>query len=819
MQQGNIHIRGMDLRPLDRQSPDGLCRLIENLRPQGLPDRAYWSVVRNPLPVYFGVDTVDFNWYYDSRGKAHVLALTKDSVVLLDPDDGYGEKARYDLPESAGRRFSTAQIGELLLVSLVGSDGMAEKTLLLYNDSFIELQYPPEPSHDDFVFRGYRLTPNHWEKDDVHFPENDKDGLVGGVYNYRLAYRLKSGDYLPAGTPGRIDLVPFTQSSGLPHLFRLNIENYKPNLSGVWADLIDGVAVFLTLNTNRYSGNPPGVAQINSPTLYRYYETLSDGNKIQRASHIVLHDFPYYLVASFDFSDRAVGDRRVKSWGEIEGESLDGLLTQRVLEEGSAVSSHRIYGSYVYSYNNRALLGNSSVDFAEPILTGIEHGSTTASPVELRVAVRIESNNVSYWRWSDSLNLTRQVFMPGFKRYWSYVYDLDSKNHVPRDFPNVDEMPSGFLTYPDRRASHIRFFKREPGGQWKELDAITNANYQKGRGFEMHRASRLNIAYWLCDHIDLTKELDVDLQTDIPTSDRQVQTEPNRIFVSEPDNPLLFSARSVQYIGTAEDRVTGFGVNTLPISQGQFGQYPLYVFSDRSIYALEQDRDPIVSFGRISPVSIRDGVVDPDAIVNAGRLILFVSNKGVGLIGSDGLQYISEPINKMLLERLGGGVCLGYHKDTDIEEVWVGTSDKTFIYSLIHHKWSVVDRGNTAFRGRLEAGSLYALSANGEPVLEDASSEQVDARIQTHELNFGAVDYEKKIHELMLRMSVGESSFSITGDGVPLNDGDTGIGRFRIRYGAFFGYQIDWAVKMNPGDWVESIDVNFETRRTHTRRR
>lgn len=96
-------------------------------------------------------------------------------------------------------------------------------------------------------------------------------------------------------------------------------------------------------------------------------------------------------------------------------------------------------------------------------------------------------------------------------------------------------------------------------------------------------------------------------------------------------------------------------LNTLPVtrifamssavkalSQGQFGQFPLYAFTTEGVWALE-----VSSTGTYSarqPIT-RDVCINPDGITQLDSAVLFPTDRGIMLISGSQTQCISEAIN------------------------------------------------------------------------------------------------------------------------------------------------------------------------------
>lgn len=104
----------------------------------------------------------------------------------------------------------------------------------------------------------------------------------------------------------------------------------------------------------------------------------------------------------------------------------------------------------------------------------------------------------------------------------------------------------------------------------------------------------------------------------------------NAVYVSEIDNPFTFPDNQKF---TFSGEVMGVAVATFALSQGQFGQYPLYVFTKDGVYAMGVQEDG--SFLAPKPVT-RDVCINPESIISLDQSVVFLSEKGVMLLrGSD----------------------------------------------------------------------------------------------------------------------------------------------------------------------------------------
>lgn len=113
----------------------------------------------------------------------------------------------------------------------------------------------------------------------------------------------------------------------------------------------------------------------------------------------------------------------------------------------------------------------------------------------------------------------------------------------------------------------------------------------------------------------------------------------NKVLVSELDNPFVFPEDKKI---TFQSKVIGIAVASTALSQGQFGQFPLYVFTEDGIWAMETAADG--SFVSQKPLS-REVCINPDSITSIDNAVVFVTDKGVMMIQGSQVMNISPYMN------------------------------------------------------------------------------------------------------------------------------------------------------------------------------
>lgn len=110
----------------------------------------------------------------------------------------------------------------------------------------------------------------------------------------------------------------------------------------------------------------------------------------------------------------------------------------------------------------------------------------------------------------------------------------------------------------------------------------------------------------------------------------------NKLYITRESNFYVFST-----ILTFSGRIRGVATTTKALSTGQFGQFPLYVFTEDGIWTLTTEDDG--SFGSSAPLSREvalDGKVFP-----IDQAIVFITEKGVMMLQGSDIMELSPNMN------------------------------------------------------------------------------------------------------------------------------------------------------------------------------
>lgn len=264
-------------------------------------------------------------------------------------------------------------------------------------------------------------------------------------------------------------------------------------------------------------------------------------------------------------------------------------------------SRHTITPDSLYAYNSRLNIGGASITPPPPfsIWDMLPFRTVTGSST-YRITITVLSQ------------------INGVKTY-SRCTDVMPTMMLPR-----------YIYYPDHSAykMQIEFFSAHGESMQKIAIPLTGHSFLNGAYFFAGFTPNYDITYF---SKDITVEDTAKLPKTVPVH--------NQMYTSDPANPFVFAASNVTTCGTGE--IKRLVSATRALSQGQFGQFPLYAFTTEGIWALSVGDD-----GKLvarQPVS-RDVCVNTAAITQLDNAVIYPTAKGIMMIGGSDTSSISTLI-------------------------------------------------------------------------------------------------------------------------------------------------------------------------------
>ena len=510
--------------------------------------------------------------------------------------------------------------------------------------------------------------------------------LGAGDYNFMQAYgfiRRYSGDtYYSSYLAARL-------TSAYKVLAYLSEYNYEG-----WEDIVKSIDIFLStdIHTPLLNTNISGVAEDEDSSYssaegdtYLKFDLFfieeDDDIESEKRKDEILSKTNFYRVATFPLSNldklEAGFDLMRKKKLLADNEDLtsqDNLIEQPQLPD-DYLSFHKKRADDLFQYNNKI------------IMTGVRQEITSGYQFMNGSVVRADGSEGSEVPWHykfafymhDSSNNSLVVI--GRTPEGNTTYDSNYQYSV--SFPSYISYsrPFGWLAYPDPRCYMVEIaYRADDSSQWL---------YQRYM-MEPHPGLQCSYVYIGLENQIGTTSTGETAPTEFPSEEIRLYNENNIIWASEINNPFVFPAAGRL---SFHSEVISLANATRALSEGQFGQFPIYVFTKDGIWSvpISDEGDFMASV----PMS-RDVALSKNTIQAIEQAVVFVTSQGVMLMQGSGVENISPFMNG-----------LHYLLEDDVKEL------------LRHSPWgdiSVICENETTFMGFVN-GAKIAYDYNGRRII------------------------------------------------------------------------------------------------------
>lgn len=198
----------------------------------------------------------------------------------------------------------------------------------------------------------------------------------------------------------------------------------------------------------------------------------------------------------------------------------------------------------------------------------------------------------------------------------------------------VVQGPTGVL---GMKTKHLFMYYPNPNA-YKAV--VEDFIYASGTFYEvpLERHAFLNGAFFFGGWDDLSENAPADNRILI-SSDKTIEM-PNKIYTSEINNPFYFPLSGINSVGTGH--IVGISSAVKALSEGQFGQFPLYAFTTDGVWALEVSNTG--TYTARQPVS-RDVCDNPKSITQIDNAVLFSTDRGIILLQGSQTTCISDVLS------------------------------------------------------------------------------------------------------------------------------------------------------------------------------
>lgn len=365
----------------------------------------------------------------------------------------------------------------------------------------------------------------------------------------------------------------------------------------------------------------------------------------------------YYKLFSLKVGSLQMNGDTVKASTVMKDHTVENLTSQEQLAVDDYYGWTKKVGKKIYPYNNRInLIGVKRYPFKGFTIFKAGYISPTTAYGFVKYYVHIVSQTMDTWVLSNAL--------------------LIDKDYQPYN---------DWYFYPDPNA--------------REMIIMVN-KYQEGKTYyyninlQMH--PMLNGSYSFADLPPtlLATGKDVENKTTGGFEDLNSQ-----IFTSVVNNPFVFEASGDNTVGTG--KILGIIANTEAVSQGQFGQYPLMVFTDEGIYGLSVNSEGLYS--RAYPIS-REVCNEDSPLVPTDRLVFFAAKKGLMAASGGSVACMSEQMRGRVPRNFATfgegkfldflkGCLIAYDYRDSILRIFSKGKSYQYIYNMVDKTFSMVNSG------------------------------------------------------------------------------------------------------------------------------
>lgn len=767
---------------LDTSNPqDGQLTAMVNLRhtstgsisPTGVNKKIY-TISNHRELIYIHKGNGYENWITFDGSTIYYEAYRYGNDKVVRPmyyNDGASSEAKIGVPiyQIDGLNDITS-VGNTLVVSTDG--GIFYFLCYLYGSSGTYVYKNISINEDDITVKINQTDTGHFESVNISFPYDvievggkfigskgeTPDGAIyekmdnlrskGEIQNVSLirwAIRMYDGTYTLHSAPILFIrrtpiLISGTMNSeyknrsvqALFGYYRIKVDIAIPK-SLKESDIYKGIDVFMAEipyydDTDTYKNNFPVLGNGN-PYSFGGDPFYTNDEKLRER---ILETANFYRIAQYDFDSDKFNNNTLSDIPDLS-DILKNLVYQPTLTDDT-YSHNKLIAEKIFNYNSKLHISGTS----QKLYDGY--------PVEMFISYA-----------GSTVDVIRYISK-------TYIKTEAGTSIVVRDQDLSDGesllLLSPYITYPDSRAYQM------------EITIIYESEetrYLYSAKFDLKPHDFLNLSYYLptgeINPITISGTVITEIP-EAPQSLNNIESTPNKLKVSATDNPFIFPVEQTYTVGNG--KIIGLAAATPALSQGQYGQFPLYVFTDEGIYMLQVGAGEVI-YTNCFPVS-RDICDNPDSIISLDNAVAFTSDRKLFVLSgysaksiSDSLEadYVPNPahiymegIENVLIEPL-----LAYNYPFGELIIKNAEGNTAFIYDLQRKIW----------RQRKIKGSYfipsypvcYAISDEDEVYdLSQESNQLQNVTICTAPITLGTPGF-KKIERSILRMLAG-GHFSIS---------------------------------------------------------
>jgi len=524
-------------------------------------------------------------------------------------------------------------------------------------------------------------------------------GVLIDAHLMVFAFRLYDGSYIKQTVPvllcGNLFYPAYMLRSTLTVSgggFNITINSQKVYLEfdlsylEGWEDIIKSVDVFLSPGLGKCSeGNMRSNDDFDKSfdEIVNLFHMMNDDGDDLLIKNIKENE-NFYLIDSIpvgtksEFIDGSVDN--LNSMFSIPKNSVLSdidLLTQKETLPVDTFSHHIITGNISYAYNNRLHLAQikttlfQGFNFNFFLLPSRFLGE---SYFGVNFFVNLSGQVVVVNTWDTYPNgITKDLRFNGIKKsdyqnsyfgiliavylkidgFIKTVYSSTKTN----DLNNyIKFWINPYFSYPDTRAYKVQFYGIKITGEKNLIHEMDLTSSKSNNSFflnakpstiDIGQGSMLNILAVVPPDITITNSEDspFEIPDQMPS-----YFEPNKLKVSALNDPFLFPNETTYLVSNG--KILNMESIAIRISEGQFGQFPLYVFTDKGIYSMQIGSGEVVYAQESAPTSfeipltINIQSISTTIVCSTPFGVIFTSERGICIISGQNVELLTAALQQ-----------------------------------------------------------------------------------------------------------------------------------------------------------------------------
>ena len=505
--------------------------------------------------------------------------------------------------------------------------------------------------------------------------------------------------------------------------------------------------------------------------------------------------------------------------GEVKLEidfSSDYIMAQKALVE-TAQSMHHTKGDRLFNYNKRLLLAGAeqSLYHGYPFLHSVKWIDNDNYPSErYRIVYHLRGDN------GENVIICRD------EENHAIITPKNAKI-VKDSSVNYHELPCSWLAYPDSRCYRI--------------DLYTTSNGAVGfRSFQTTVFDQADVAYAFIGFGNAFTRPFPQRVDSMPNEENTTYRMPSSLVASKVNNPFAFPVEDKVTFTAGE--ILNMAVATRALSEGQFGQFPLYVFTDEGVFALSVDAQG--KFLTNHPVS-RDILISKDALAGIEQGVFFAARRGILLLQGSQVTKVSSDMDGKPVEIGDGalmaripldgmpvetpqpfsyyldGCFLAYDYANARIVVFNETMNTQYVYKFDTQSWHRLRVGNAwpvrVLNSYPEAQVVFSFG-NRQKVLdlsvleESADADALPGLVYSRDLDLDTMDVYKTVRKVKVRGRFADQHVKWQLQGS--NDGINYTTIHSLRGPSWKWFRIVLVTILAPGERISYVEMDYEPRFT-----